>query len=151
MISVRRLGGNDVAGFRSMNALFAQVFGMPDDYLGAVPPEDYCRRWLADDRNIALLADSGNEVVGALAGYRLDKFEQVRSEVHIYDLAVIETHRRRGAASALIDAVRAIARDAGTWTIFVQADTAPEDEPAIALYRKFASEEITALHFDIVP
>jgi aminoglycoside 3-N-acetyltransferase I len=31
------------------------------------------------------------------------------------------------------------------------ADIVPEDEPARALYRKLACEEITALHFDIAP
>ena len=149
--SVRRLGGADIGGYRAMNALFAEVFAMPDEYLGAIPGDDYCRAWLANDCNIALLAESGGEVVGALAGYRLDKFEQARSELYIYDLAVKEACRRRGIASALIEAMREIARDAGAWTIFVQADTAPEDEPAIALYRKFARDQITALHFDISP
>ena len=58
---------------------------------------------------------------------------------------------QRIVGDALIDATRPIARKAGAWTIFVQADTIPEDEPARALYRKLASEEITALHFDIAP
>jgi aminoglycoside 3-N-acetyltransferase I len=87
--------------------------------------------------------------VGALAGYVLPKFEQARSEIYIYDLAVIEAARRQGVATALIDYLRAIARDIGAWTIFVQADIIPEDEPARALYRKLANDEITALHFDI--
>jgi len=51
----------------------------------------------------------------------------------------------------LIDHLRATAREIGAWIIFVQADTIPEDEPARALYRTLACDEITALHFDTAP
>jgi aminoglycoside 3-N-acetyltransferase I len=36
------------------------------------------------------------EVVGGIAAYELIKFEQERSEIYIYDLAVAATHRRKG-------------------------------------------------------
>ncbi|MCZ8135488.1 MAG: GNAT family N-acetyltransferase [Porphyrobacter sp.] len=134
-----------------MNAVFAEGFEEPEHYADAPPDKDWAARWLANPDHIALLADTGSTPVGALAGYVLRKFEQARSEIYIYDLAVLESARRQGVASALIDHLRAIARDIGAWTIFVQADIIPEDEPARALYRKFAVEEITALHFDIAP
>ncbi len=51
----------------------------------------------------------------------------------------------------MIEAARRVARDAGAWTVFIQAETAPEDAPARALYRRFARSEITTLHFDIAP
>jgi aminoglycoside 3-N-acetyltransferase I len=134
-----------------MNRVFAQGFDAPEDYVTAPPGDAWAARWLANPNHIALLAETGGEPVGALASYVLPKFEQARSEIYIYDLAVLEGARRRGVATALIDHLRAIARDIGAWTIFVQADIVPEDEPARALYRKLASEEITALHFDIAP
>lgn len=58
------------------------------------------------------------------------------------------THRRQGIATALIRALQDIAAARGAWVIFVQADTQPEDEPAIALYTKLGSRE-DVLHFDI--
>lgn len=134
-----------------MNRLFAEVFGEPETYAGAPPADTWAARWLANPDHIALIAERAGEPLGALAAYVLPKFEQARSEIYIYDLAVLETARRQGIASALIDHLRAIARDVGAWTIFVQADIAPEDEPARRLYRKLACEEITALHFDIAP
>ena len=88
-------------------------------------------------------------MVGALGAYTLMKFEQARSEIYIYDIAVAEPFRRQGVATRLIDATRAIARDIGAWTVFIQADL--EDDAPVALYRKLASDEITALHFDIAP
>jgi aminoglycoside 3-N-acetyltransferase I len=140
-----------VAGFRALNAVFAEGFGDPDSYAGALPCDGWAADWLANPNHIALIAEADGEPVGALAAYVLPKFEQARSEIYIYDLAVLEAARRQGIATALIDALRAIARTVGAWTIFVQADIVPEDEPARALYRKLACEEITALHFDIAP
>ena len=134
-----------------MNALFAEVFEDADSYAANPPDDSYAAAQLARSETILLVAETGDAVVGALAGYILPKFEQARSELYIYDLAVAEPFRRCGVATALIAATRRIAREAGAWTMFVQADTVPEDEPARALYRKLASEEITALHFDIAP
>jgi aminoglycoside 3-N-acetyltransferase I len=134
-----------------MNRVFAHGFEDPENYTDVPPGEDWAARWLANPDHIALLAERAGEPVGALAAYVLPKFEQERSEIYIYDLAVLEPARRQGVASWLIEHLRGIARDIGAWTIFVQADIVPEDEPARALYRKLASEEITALHFDIAP
>jgi aminoglycoside 3-N-acetyltransferase I len=150
-VIVRRLGPGDLAGFRAMNAVFAAGFDEPEHYAAHPPTDAWAARWLANPDHVALLADLGGTPVGALAGYVLPKFEQARSEIYIYDLAVIAVARRQGVATSLIDHLRVIARDIGAWTIFVQADIIPEDEPARALYRKLASEEITALHFDIAP
>jgi len=134
-----------------MNGLFGAVFEDHASY-GANPPDDaYADSLLSRRDSVMLLAQAGDEPIGALAGYVLPKYEQARSELYIYDLAVVEAWRRRGVATALIEATRRIAREVGAWTVFVQADTIPEDEPARALYRKLASEEITALHFDIAP
>ncbi|WP_017665923.1 GNAT family N-acetyltransferase [Porphyrobacter sp. AAP82] len=151
MTAVRRLASGDVAGLRAMNAVFAEGFGDPESYAAAPLDAAWAAQWLANPNHIALLAKANGVAVGALAAYVLPKFEQARSEIYIYDLAVLESARRQGIATALIDALRAIARDIGAWTIFVQADIVPEDEPARRLYRKLASEEITALHFDIAP
>lgn len=134
-----------------MNALFGAVFEDHPSY-GSAPPDDaYAESLLAGPNIVLLLAEAERKPVGALAGYILPKYEQARSELYIYDLAVVEAWRRRGVATALIAETRRVARETGAWTVFVQADTIPEDEPARALYRRLASEEITALHFGIAP
>ena len=88
----------------------------------------------------------GEDVVGGLAAYELEKFEQARSEVYIYDLAVREDHRRRGVATGLIRALGRIAKERGAYVMFVQAD--PQDAPAIRLYESLGSRE-DVHHFDI--
>lgn len=88
------------------------------------------------------------EVAGGLVAYELRKFERERSEIYIYDLAVAESFRRLGIASALLERLAGIAVERGAWSVFVQADYI--DEPAIALYEKFGIRE-EVLHFDIRP
>lgn len=147
-MKVIRLGPDDLPRFRAMNRLFSAAFEDPASYEGAPPPDDYARERLADPRFVALVASDGKAITGALAAYELPKFEQARSELYIYDLAVDEAHRRCGIATSLIAALQDHARAIGAWVIFVQAD--PPDEPAIALYRKLGIEE-HVLHFDITP
>ena len=127
---------------------FGQVFNQMDTYVGHRPPAAYTRRLLAREEFIALVALSGDRVVGGLTAYELVKYEQARSEVYIYDLAVLEAHRRRGIATALIREVSALAAGRGAHAVFVQADTGPEDAAAIALYSKLGQQE-HVLHFDI--
>jgi aminoglycoside 3-N-acetyltransferase I len=146
--AVIRLGGEDVERMRAANALFAEVFDDPQSYADQPPSDGYLRDLLADPRFIALVAVEGERIIGALGAYELRKFEQQRSEIYIYDLAVAADRRRQGVATALIDALRPIAVAAGAWVIYVQADL--EDEPAVALYTKLGSRE-DVLHFDIVP
>lgn len=150
-VRIERLGPGGLPTLRALNELFGEVFGEPQTYGGDPPDDDWCRDLLAREDVILLVAVDGPQIVGGLAAYVLRKFEQARSEIYIYDLAVADDRRREGIATALIGEVRRIGRERKAWTIFVQADVVPEDEPARRLYRKLASEEITALHFDIAP
>lgn len=139
---------DSIRQLRSMNELFADVFDERDTYTGNPPGDEYLQDLLGDSSFIALTASTADECAGALAAYELRKFEQQRSEIYIYDLAVRESHRRKGVATALIDALRLIAQERGAWVIFVQADTGEEDAAAIALYEKLGARE-EVLHFDI--
>ncbi len=145
MTIVSRLGADDLAAMQAANRLFAEVFG-EEGYHGPPAGPDHLRKLLADGKFIALTAHVDGELAGALAAYELVKFEAERSEIYIYDLAVIVSYRRQGVATALIEQVKAIARDVGAWVVFVQAD--PPDAPAVALYDKLGTRE-EVLHFDI--
>jgi aminoglycoside 3-N-acetyltransferase I len=146
MPDIRRLSPGDDTLFDGMLDLFAVAFEDPESYTAARPRAAWRARLLGSELFTALVALDGDTVVGALAGYELVKFEQERSEFYIYDLAVAETHRRRGIATALIRAFSRIAKERGGWVVFVQADHG--DDPAIALYDKLGTRE-EVLHFDI--
>jgi aminoglycoside 3-N-acetyltransferase I len=146
--TVRALGPESVADVRRLNALFADVFNDSTSYASAPPNDVYLNNLLNRDQIIALVAETEDELAGGLVAYVLPKFEQERSEVYIYDLAVVEHHRRRGVATALIEELQRIAANIRAWVIYVQADYG--DEPAIALYEKLGTRE-DVMHFDIAP
>ncbi|HEY1385851.1 MAG TPA: AAC(3)-I family aminoglycoside N-acetyltransferase [Dongiaceae bacterium] len=146
MHKIQRLTPVDVALLQELNALFGRAFNDPQSYTVKRPAEDYLRELLAKEHMIALAALADGKVAGGLVAYELPKFEQARSEIYIYDLAVAEAHRRRGIATALIRRLQEIATQRGAWVIFVQADYG--DDPAIALYTKLGIRE-EVLHFDI--
>jgi aminoglycoside 3-N-acetyltransferase I len=144
--TLRRLGPADIFLLRKLNALFGQAFADPETYAAKPPSDAYLEALLAKDHVVALVALAGDEVLGGLVAYELDKFERERREFYIYDLAVGEAHRRRHIATALIVHLRGIASRRGAWVIYVQADYG--DDPAIALYETCGARE-EVLHFDI--
>ncbi len=144
--NIQQLSKADVELLRALLHVFGNAFDEAETYSSAQPKADYLQRLLGKDHFIALVALKNGQVVGGLTAYELQKFEQARSEIYIYDLAVSFKHRRAGIATALIEALKAIAADRGAYVIFVQADL--EDDPAISLYTKMGRRE-DVLHFDI--
>lgn len=147
-ISVRRLTSNDVPQMRNMLSMFGQAFEDIPTYTEDQPSTPYLADLLSSNTFVALAAFEGDRVIGGLAAYVLPKFEQPRREIYVYDLAVAQSHRRLGVATALIRALQRLARELGAYVIFIQADYG--DEPAVALYTKLGARE-EVLHFDISP
>jgi aminoglycoside 3-N-acetyltransferase I len=146
-VRIQRLGPGQVDAMHAANRLFSEVFG-DEAYQGRPAGDQHLQKLLSDRKFIALVADVGGEMAGALAAYDLVKYEAERSEIYIYDLAVLEEYRRQGVATALIEALKPIAEESGAWVIYVQAD--PPDAPAVALYDKLGNRE-EVYHFDIIP
>jgi aminoglycoside 3-N-acetyltransferase I len=142
----KRLEANDVALFRQLNAIFGQAFGDTDTYGRAPPGDAYLKSLLGKPHIVPLVALDGERVVGGLVAYVLEKFEQERREIYIYDLAVDEAHRRKGIARGLIQLLQRIGMEEHAYVIFVQADYV--DGPAVALYESLGTRE-EVLHFDI--
>jgi aminoglycoside 3-N-acetyltransferase I len=144
--TIRQLTRDDLALMRGLLSMLGEAFGEVETFAGNPPGDAYLQQLLGSDTFIALGALKDGAVVGGLAAYELRKFEQERSEIYIYDLAVAEPHRREGIATALIQQLKTLAAARGAYVIFVQADLG--DEPAIALYTKLGVRE-DVLHFDI--
>ena len=144
--TIHRLVPDDVALMEAMLTTFGEAFDEVGTYTGARPSAAYLKRLLGTDYFIALAALKCGEVVGGIAAYELRKFEQERSEIYVYDLAVAAAHRREGIATALILELKKLAAARGAYVVFVQADLG--DAPAIALYTNLGTRE-DVLHFDI--
>lgn len=147
-MDTRRLGADALDAMRALLDLFGREFEDVPTYSHRQPDDAYLARLLRSDTFLAVAAFDGDAIVGGLAAYVLPKFEQARSEVYIYDLAVAATHRRRGIATALIAHLSREASALGAYVMFVQADHG--DDPAIALYTRLGTRE-DVLHFDIDP
>ena len=117
-----------------------------ETFNGKRPSAAYLERLLGSDYFIAIAALQNSELVGGIAAYELMKFEQERSEIYIYDLAVAATHRHQSIATALIQELKKIAKVRGAYVVYVQADMG--DEAVIALYTRLGIRE-EVLHFDI--
>lgn len=143
---IHQLTPDETGLMESLLTVFGEAFDEAETYLKNRPGKDYLRKLLGSDSFIALTALAKGDVVGGIAAYELRKFEQERSEIYIYDLAVSSAYRRKGVATALIEELGKIAAARGTRVIFVQAD--PVDEAAVALYTKLGVRE-DVLHFDI--
>ncbi len=146
VIQVRVLTPSDIPLFKALLRVFGEAFEDLPNYQDAVPDDAYLTHLLAKDGFIVVVALDQGTVVGGLAAYVLEKFERVRKEIYIYDLAVLESHRRQGVATALIRALQTVAHDRGAYVIFVQADQG--DTPAIRLYESLGTRE-DVHHFDI--
>jgi aminoglycoside 3-N-acetyltransferase I len=145
-VRIQQLTRDDEALMKSLLATFGEAFDEAQTYGGKQPSAGYLQQLLSSDSFIALAALKNGEVAGGLAAYELRKFEQERSEIYIYDLAVAVAHRREGIATALIQHLKKLAAARAAYVIFVQADVS--DAPAIALYSKLGVRE-DVLHFDI--
>ena len=148
MIVISRLIPTDASMMNEVLEFFAKEFHDPESYLKNKPSRGYVERLLASPSFICLVAKHQEQLVGCLVAYELVKFEQERSEVYIYDLAVSSSFRRQGVATEMIEHLKGIAKALGACVIFVQADTQTEDLPAINLYTKLGKRE-EVLHFDI--
>ena len=115
-LTILGLHRGDEAGGRAAQHLF-------DD------PPDHAAAFLAAPGHHLLLAYAGDRAVGFLTGIELIHLERA-PELLVYDLGVEESYRRRGIASALLAALRALAAErgcsTGTWV-------ATEDDNASAL------------------
>lgn len=145
-IQIRKLEAEDIDLMRMLNEVFADAFQEPETYLEKKPSDEYLRSLLNKDHVLVYVALDGQRVVAGLAAYVLEKFEQERKEVYVYDLAVDENYRRLKLATRLIEALKVESRRRGAWVVYVQAD--PVDIPAIKLYESLGIRE-EVLHFDM--
>lgn len=144
----KQLNAKDVPTLKQLLRLFAEVFEDIDAYQSAIPRDEYLRSLFTNQDFIVLVALAGDSVVGGLVAYVLQKFEQERQEIYIYDLAVAKQHRRKRIATKLINNLRQIARERGAYVLYVQADRT--DDAAIKLYESLGTRE-EVFHFDIKP
>jgi ribosomal protein S18 acetylase RimI-like enzyme len=101
--------------------------------------------FLRDPDNLLLAAFQGGEACGFLTAHRLQRFDERRAEVLLYEIGVHEDFCNRSVGKALIAATKQWATEVGADELWVLTNRS--NEPAMALYRSAGGVEDSA--FDI--
>ncbi len=130
MIETRQVG-------RGETDLAAALNPMLDE--GAHWDAEQARLFLADANNALFLAEADGVVVGFATANRLQRFDNRRAEVLLYEISIEEPYRRRGAGRALIARVVGWAREVDAENVWVLADA--DDARACAFYAGSGGEQ----------
>jgi GNAT superfamily N-acetyltransferase len=93
-------------------------------------PAPRCASALADPAFVAVIAVRAGEPIGLAYGYVLDRLH--RRDLLLYSIDVDEPHRRRGAARAMVEALKALCLDEGLGEKWVLTNAS--NEAAMRLY-----------------
>ena len=117
-LTVRREHCVDAVLAAELDALFDE---------GMVWNPEQGQRFLAHPDTLLLVARWEGEVCGFLSAYRLQRFDQRRAEVLLYEIGVQEPFRRRGAGRALVAEAKRWAAEveAGELWVLTEDDNAP--------------------------
>jgi ribosomal protein S18 acetylase RimI-like enzyme len=120
-VTIQRLGRDDAAELER----FASAFDGP-------PVGAQTRAFLEDPRHHLLVAEVDGEPAGFVSAVEIFHPDKP-PELFLNELGVVEHLRRRGAATALIDALTMLGREIGAASIWVLTDEA--NDPAMRTYR----------------
>lgn len=96
------------------------------------PGDARCLQLLADPCFVAAVALEGDQPIGFTYGHVLPQMS--RTALLIYSVDTDAEHRQRGAATAMIDALRRLSIERGYYEMWVLTSAA--NEPAMRLYAK---------------
>jgi ribosomal protein S18 acetylase RimI-like enzyme len=108
----------------------AMVMGMSHLFDGPAVAE-HARSFLLDERHHLLIARQGEDVIGFVSGVEMTHPDK-GTEMFLYELAVDESWQRQGAGTALVAALRDLARERGCYGMWVLTDD--DNEAALATY-----------------
>ncbi len=119
MVDVKRLGPGDEALAREVAATFYDAGGINAAFL-------------ADGRNYLLAAYVDGALAGFLAAYELGRLERGEAMTYLHRLDVLPEFHRRGAGRALVEKLKALAAERGSFKMFVI--TSRDNDAATKLY-----------------
>jgi ribosomal protein S18 acetylase RimI-like enzyme len=94
---------------------------------------DQGKKFLENKDNALFISYSGRKVSGFLSGYRLQRFDNKRAEVLLYEIGVDESFQRQGIGKSLIQALKQWAKNTDANEIWVLTNRA--NKAAVSLYK----------------
>jgi ribosomal protein S18 acetylase RimI-like enzyme len=134
-VNIRRLHeGDEDAAVRVVEGVKFRM----DEIVGRSVDPAYMRGFLADDRHYLVAAYVEEGPVGMLLAYRLLRLDGTPSVLYVWEVGVVEHHRRRGIGRALVEEAKRLANEDGCRSMIVPTETS--NEAAMALYRAAGGE-----------
>jgi aminoglycoside 3-N-acetyltransferase I len=142
-LEIKILKASDLDAFNQLLDVFDIVF----EYEASPRPDGaYLEQLLEKDSFIAIVAVSGQQVIGGMTAYVLDQYHSSLPVLYVHDLAVMHAYQRKGVGRQLMEFVVRYARGNGFQQMFIQAEL--EDDYAVDFYRKTKpTGELMAVHF----
>src|SRR5260370_29079408 len=106
-MKIERMGAEDQERVMAAGSLFAYP-----------ARSDAVNRFLADATHHLLIAYSGDVPAGFVSGVEVTHPDK-GTEMFLYELAVDEAHQRHGIGTALVEALRELAREQGCYGVWV--------------------------------
>jgi ribosomal protein S18 acetylase RimI-like enzyme len=107
--------------------------------------EDAAHRFLNDPTHHMLIAYADGEPAGFVSGVEMTHPDK-GTEMFLYELGVGEAHRRKGVATALVEALKDLARERGNYGMWVLCDE--DNEAANRTYRRAGGNASAPILFD---
>jgi ribosomal protein S18 acetylase RimI-like enzyme len=102
------------------------------------PLPEPTQRFLEDPNHLLFIAYDGDTPAGFVSGVLMTHPDK-GTEMFLYELSVREDHRRRGVGTALIGALRGVARERGCYGMWVLTDA--DNAAALAAYAKSGAHD----------
>jgi aminoglycoside 3-N-acetyltransferase I len=140
--TIRRLTKSDGAIFQQQIQLFGEVF---DEENPGATSAAYLETLLENPAFIAFAILQEQEVWGGATAYILPLYQQAKTEVFLYDIAIHPDYQRQGLGAKLLSSLIAHCRQEGLGEVFVA--THEEDAGALDFYRATGGREEKVRHF----
>jgi ribosomal protein S18 acetylase RimI-like enzyme len=132
VVTIRRLGPEDADLVLAAGGLFDES-----------PTREATERFLASPGHHLLMAftDDGGRPAGFVSGIEMTHPDK-GTELFLYELGVDDGARRQGVGTALVAALRDLARERGCYGMWTLTDA--DNDPALGTYRKGGASEESA-------
>jgi aminoglycoside 3-N-acetyltransferase I len=100
---------------------------------------EHMRDFLKQDNHVLIMAHEEEHPVGFALAYLLDRVDRDQPMMLFYEIEVLESHKRRGVAAAIINKLKEICQDQNVMKMWVY--TSKSNAAAMQLYKSTGGKQ----------